>query len=81
VQKKKVNNAVFLPVFITSQYYARRCGTAAWFVCRSRAKTDEPIFITFGLWTRAGPWNHVGHNLQSATKKTQQNSHTEDCRT
>ena len=25
----------------------------------SPAKTDEPIEIPFGLWTRVGPMNHV----------------------
>ena len=25
----------------------------------SHAKTDEPIEMPFGLWTRVGSWNHV----------------------
>ena len=25
----------------------------------SRAKTDEPVEMPFGLWTRVGPSNHV----------------------
>ena len=47
----------------------------AWFVCLSvtivsPAKTAETIVMSFGLWTRVGPMNHVLDGVQSRYEET-----------
>jgi len=48
------------------------CWSVCWSVCLSvtivsPAKTAEPSEMPFGMWTRAGPWNHVLVRVQIPT--------------